>query len=81
MFAAGYPAPMCTIVTGEGGNYLSQEAAEVINETQKVAGDIENYDIASHMINTVRQALQGIAMGNDADTVGKTIVDLIAEYE
>ena len=81
MFAEGYPAPMCTIVTGEGGNYLSKEAAAVINETQNVAGDIENYDIASHMINTVRQALQGIAMGNDADTVGKTIVDLIAEYE
>ena len=33
------------------------------------------------MINTVRQALQGIAMGNSSDEVGKTITDLIAEYE
>ena len=33
------------------------------------------------MINTVRQALQGIAMGSSVDDVGKTITDLIAEYE
>lgn len=80
-FVKGYPSPVCVNVDGGGGNYLSQEAAKVIAETQEVRGDIENYDTATHMINTVRQALQGIAMGNDAATVGKTIVNLIAEYE
>ena len=68
-------------ITTEAGNYLSKEASAIIAETEDVRGDIENYDIATHMINTVRQALQGIAMGNSVDEVGKTIVDLIAEYE
>lgn len=80
-FAAGYPAPMSVNVTTDAGNYLSQEAAAIIAETTDVRGDIENYDTATHMINTVRQALQGIAMGSSADEVGQTIVDLIAEYE
>ncbi len=80
-FAAGYPAPMSVKVTAEVGNYLSLEAAAIIEETTDVRGDIENYDSATHMINSVRQALQGIAMGYSAEDVGKTIVDLIAEYE
>ncbi len=80
-FVKGYPSPMCVNVDVEGGNYLIQEASAIIAETAEVRGDIENYDTATHMINTVRQALQGIAMGQDADTVGKTIVDTIAQYE
>lgn len=81
MFVEGYPSPMCVEITTEAGNYLSQEATAIIEETEEVRGDIENYDSATHMINTVRQALQGIAMGNSSEDVGKTIVDLIAEYE
>lgn len=81
MFVEGYPSPMCVEITTEAGNYLSQEATAIIEETEEVRGDIENYDTATHMINTVRQALQGIAMGNSSEDVGKTIVDLIAEYE
>lgn len=80
-FAEGYPSPLCVDITTDAGNYLSKEASAIIAETEDVRGDIENYDTASHMINTVRQALQGIAMGNSVDDVGKTIVDLIAEYE
>lgn len=81
MLVEGYPSPMCLEVTTDAGNYLSQEATAIIEETEEVRGDIENYDSATHMINTVRQALQGIAMGNSSEDVGKTIVDLIAEYE
>ena len=81
MFAEGYPSPLCVEVTTDAGNYLSKEATEIMNETEDVRGDIENYDTATHMINTVRQALQGIAMGSSVDDVGKTIVDLIGEYE
>lgn len=80
-FVEGYPTPVCVNVTAEGGNYLSQEAAEIIAETEDVRGDIENYDSATHMINTVRQALQSIAMDADAKSVGKTIVDTIKQYE
>ena len=72
---------MSVNVTTEAGDYLTAEANEIIAETKEVRGDIENYDSATHMINTVRQALQGIAMGNSSDEVGKTITDLIAEYE
>lgn len=81
MFVEGYPSPMCVEITTDAGNYLSLEANAIIEETEEVRGDIENYDSATHMINTVRQALQGIAMGNSSEEVGKTIVNLIAEYE
>lgn len=80
-FAEGYPSPLCVEITTDAGNYLSKEASAIIAETEEVRGDIENYDMATHMINTVRQALQGIAMGSSVDDVGKTITDLIAEYE
>lgn len=81
MFAEGYPSPLCVNVTTDAGNYLSLEAGAIIADTTDVRGDIENYDTATHMINTVRQSLQGIAMGNSPEEVGKTIVDLISEYE
>ena len=80
-FYEGYPAPMSVNVTTEAGDYLTAEANQIIAETKEVRGDIENYDSATHMINTVRQALQGIAMGHSSEEVGKTITDLIAEYE
>lgn len=80
-FYEGYPSPMSVNVTTEAGDYLTKEANDVISGTKEVRGDIENYDSATHMINTVRQALQGIAMGNSVDEVGKTITDLISEYE
>lgn len=82
MFAEGYPCPMCVEITSDkAGNYLSREASAIIEETQEVRGDIENYDTQSHMINTVRQGLQGIAMGQSSEEVAKTIMDTIAEYE
>ena len=81
MFAEGYPAPMSVNATAEGGNYLSKEASAIIEETTDVRGDIENYDTEPHMMNTVREALQGITLGSSADDVGQTIVDMISEYE
>lgn len=80
-FSKGYPVPMCIDFEGDSGSYLMEEAKAIIAETQEVRGDIENYDMAAHMINTVRQNLQSIAMGTDAETLGKTIVDTIAQYE
>ncbi len=80
-FYLKYPCPMCVNITAEGGNYLSLECMDIINETQDVRGDIENYDTEAHMINSVRQSLQGICMGYSAEDVGAAIVDLINEYE
>lgn len=80
-FVEGYPIPMCINTSSDGGNYLVQEANAIIAETEEVRGDIENYDSETHMMNTVREALQGLALGNSVETVGKTIVDMIKEYE
>ena len=80
-FVEGYPIPMSVNVTTDAGNYLVKEANAIIDETEDVRGDIENYDSATHMINTVRQALQGLAMGQSSEEVGQTIVDMIAQYE
>ncbi len=41
--------------------------------------DIQNSDPQSFMLDTVRNALQGLAMGNTPETCGKEIVDRIAE--
>lgn len=41
--------------------------------------DIQNSDPASFMLDTVRNALQGLAMGNTPEQCGKEIVDRIAE--
>lgn len=80
-FVEGYPIPMSVNVTTDAGNYLVKEANAIIDETEDVRGDIENYDSATHMINTVRQALQGLAMGQSSEEVGQRIVDMIAQYE
>ena len=72
---------MSVNVTSDAGNYLVKEANAIIAETEDVRGDIENYDSATHMINTVRQALQGLAMGQTAEEVGQRIVEMIAQYE
>lgn len=60
---------------------LLQEVQELMNETTEFRTDLQTYDTASHMINTVRNALQGLGMGNTAEECGKEIVDRIAEYE
>jgi ABC-type sugar transport system, periplasmic component len=43
--------------------------------------DIQNSDPKSFMLDTVRNALQGLAMGNSPEQCGKEIVDRIAEGE
>lgn len=62
-------------------NYLLNDAIDLLSETEASRGDLQNYDSASHMITTVRAALQGLAMGNTPEEVGEQIVETIAEYE
>lgn len=45
-----------------------------------VRTDVQNYDPESHMLDTVRSALQGIAMGDSADQCAQNIMDRMAEY-
>ena len=65
----------------EVDNYLLNDINTILSETEACKSDLQNYDTASHMITTVRAALQGLAMGNSPEEVGKQIVDTIAEYE
>lgn len=62
-------------------NYLLNDINTIISETESCKSDLQNYDTASHMITTVRAALQGIAMGNTPEEVGKQITDTIKDYE
>lgn len=60
---------------------LLDEVQALMNETTVFRTDIQTYDTASHMINTVRNALQGLGLGNSAEQCGREIVERIAEYE
>ncbi len=60
---------------------LLEEVQTLMDQTTEYRTDIQTYDSASHMINTVRNALQGLGLGNSAEQCGKEIVDRIAEDE
>lgn len=60
---------------------LLNEVQALMNRTTEFRTDIQTYDTASHMINTVRNALQGLGLGNSAEQCGKEIVERIAEDE
>lgn len=62
-------------------NPLLDEINEIVSGYSAMQTDLQNPDPASHMMDTVRNALQGLAMGNSAEECGKEIVDRIAEYE
>lgn len=62
-------------------NYLLNDAMKIMADTEKTRGDLQNYDTQSMMLNTVRTALQGLAMGNSAEEVGSQIVDTLSQYE
>lgn len=74
--------PFTYELSGEAADSrLLQKVQELMNQTTEFRTDIQTYDTASHMINTVRNALQGLAMGNSAEECGQEIVERIAEYE
>ena len=52
-----------------------------MQNSKEMRGDIENYDTQQHMINTVRNALQGIPTGMTAEEIGKNIIDTSKQYE
>lgn len=62
-------------------NALLQQAQALMSQTTDYRTDLQTYDSASHMINTVRNALQGLGLNSSAEQCGKEIVDRIAEYE
>ncbi|KAI4447423.1 hypothetical protein C823_001942 [Eubacterium plexicaudatum ASF492] len=61
-------------------NPLLDEVIKIQEELTDMRTDVQNYDPQSHMLDTVRSALQGIAMGDSADQCAKNIMDRMAEY-
>lgn len=76
-----YPEISSVNGTVEMDNYLLNEVLDIMDTSKEIRGDIENYDAHQHMINTVRNALQGIPTGMSAEEVGKNIVETSAQYE
>lgn len=60
-------------------NPLLDDIKKILDETKNVQTDIQNSDPDSHMLDTVRNALQGLAMGNSPDKCGKDIVQSIKD--
>lgn len=73
-----------TMVIGndaEVENYLLADIMDIMAETEATKSDLQNYDTQSHMLTTVRVALQGLAMGNTPEQVGEEILATMAQYE
>lgn len=62
-------------------NYLLNDVLEIMDSTGEVRGDLQNYDTQSMALNTVRTALQKLAMGSTPEEVGTEIVDTLSAYE
>lgn len=58
-------------------NPLVEELIKIFASYEAVSTDLQNIDMESHMIDTVRNSLQGLAMGNSPEQCGKQIVDRI----
>lgn len=58
-------------------NPLVDELVKIFASYEALSTDLQNIDTESHMIDTVRNALQGLAMGNTPEQCGKQIVDRI----
>lgn len=57
------------------------EIQAIANSMESMKDDVQTYDQASHMLDTVRSALQGIAMGNSAEECAAQIMERISEEE
>lgn len=62
-------------------NPLMDDIAEIAGSMSSMKDDVQTYDKSSHMLDTVRNALQGLAMGNSAEECAAQIMERIAEEE
>jgi len=61
-------------------NPLLEQVQAIADSMVGLRDDIQTYDKQSHMLDTVRAALQGIAMGRTGEECGQEIVDRIEQY-
>lgn len=62
-------------------NPLLRNVQTIADSMTAMSDDIQNYDPDSHMLDTVRAALQGLAMGNTPEQCAKQIVDRIKDTQ
>lgn len=62
-------------------NPLLDTAKEILSNTTDVRTDIQNYDPAPQMLDIVRSALQGLAMGDSAEQCADNIMSRIEELD
>lgn len=60
-------------------NPLLDEAKEILSHATAVRTDIQNYDSAPQMLDIVRSALQGLAMGDSAEQCAENIMSRMDE--
>ena len=58
-------------------NPVMDEINALLDDYTALRTDIQNYDSESHMLDTVRNAIQGLVMGNSAEECGKEIMERI----
>ncbi len=68
-----------TVTDATPQNPLLDDIKDFVEGYTAMNTDIQNSDPESFMLDTVRNALQGLAMGNEPEQCGKEIVDRIAE--
>lgn len=71
-----YPAEF-TATDKTPENPLLDEVKNIAGQMKEMRTDLQNYDPQSSMLDTVRNALQGVAMGNTPEQCGQDIVNSI----
>ncbi len=69
--------PVAVSSEGNAANPLMDEVKALVAGYTAMSTDIQNRDPESHMLDTVRNSLQGLALGNSAEECGKEITDSI----
>lgn len=60
---------------------LTKSMKESVSVATDFRDDVQTYDTDSHMIDTVRNAIQGLFIGRTPEEVGKEITDRIEDYQ
>ena len=73
--AAAIPPVKFTPSENAPENPVLDEVFKILNSYEALGSDVQNSDPASHMLDSVRNALQGLGMGNTPEECGKQIVE------
>ncbi|MDD3614749.1 MAG: extracellular solute-binding protein [Lachnospiraceae bacterium] len=78
--SAIYPAEF-TVTDATPENPLLEDINKIVAATTDMRTDVQNYDADSSMLDTVRNSLQGLAMGNSAAECAAQIMEEVNAFE